>query len=69
MWTDEETKAFIGFMEECVVDSLKVDRGQFRLWTFEKLALTILEAFPTYMLIVKHCKNKHKRLKEVSTCL
>ncbi|QHO09041.1 Dual specificity phosphatase domain protein [Arachis hypogaea] len=47
MWTDEETEAFVGFMEQCVVDGLKADCGQFRPGTFEKLALKMLEAFPT----------------------
>ncbi|RYR67906.1 hypothetical protein Ahy_A03g014365 [Arachis hypogaea] len=60
MWTDEETEAF----EECIVDGLKADCGQFRLGTFEKLALKMLEAFPTCMVTAKHFKNKHKRLKE-----
>ncbi|XLT49628.1 uncharacterized protein LOC107632251 isoform X2 [Arachis ipaensis] len=64
MWTDEETEAFVGFMEECVVDGLKADCGQFRPGTFEKLALKMLEAFPTCTVTAKHCKNKHKRLKE-----
>ncbi|XLT84650.1 hypothetical protein HN873_006403 [Arachis hypogaea] len=32
--------------------------------TFEKLALKMLEAFPGCTLTAKHCKNKHKRLKE-----
>ncbi|XLR09080.1 hypothetical protein S83_037018 [Arachis hypogaea] len=64
MWTDEETEAFVGFMEECVVDGLKAYCGQFRPGTFEKLALKMLEAFPTCTVTAKHCKNKHKRLKE-----
>nr|XP_029153360.1 uncharacterized protein LOC112790986 [Arachis hypogaea] len=64
MWIDEETEAFVGFMEECVVDGLKADCGQFRPGTFEKLALKMLEAFPTCTVTAKHCKNKHKRLKE-----
>ncbi|XLT27926.1 hypothetical protein HN873_059218, partial [Arachis hypogaea] len=34
------------------------------LGTFEKVALKMLEAFPICMLIAKHCRNKHKRLKE-----
>ncbi|RYQ97800.1 hypothetical protein Ahy_B08g093877 [Arachis hypogaea] len=64
MWIDEETEAFVGFMEECVVDGLKADCGQFSPGTFEKLALKMLEAFPTCTVTAKHCKNKHKRLKE-----
>ncbi|KAL4327950.1 hypothetical protein AHAS_Ahas13G0151300 [Arachis hypogaea] len=64
MWSDEETNAFVGFMEEFVVDGQRADCGQFKPGTFEKLALNMLEAFPGCTLTVKHCKNKHKRLKE-----
>ncbi|KAL4338227.1 hypothetical protein AHAS_Ahas12G0189100 [Arachis hypogaea] len=64
MWSDEETLAFVGFMEEFVVDGQRADCGQFKPGTFEKLALKILEAFPSCTLTAKHCKNKHKRLKE-----
>ncbi|XLT82537.1 hypothetical protein HN873_004290, partial [Arachis hypogaea] len=64
MWSDEETNAFVGFMEEFVVDGLRADCGQFKPGTFEKLALKMLEAFPGCTLTAKHCKNKHKRLKE-----
>ncbi|XP_015957572.1 uncharacterized protein LOC107481776 isoform X1 [Arachis duranensis] len=64
MWSDEETKAFVGFMKEFVVDGLKTDSGQFKPGTFKKLALKMLEAFPTCTITAKHCKNKHKRLKE-----
>ncbi|RYQ83240.1 hypothetical protein Ahy_B10g101888 [Arachis hypogaea] len=46
MWSDEETNAFVGFMEEFVVDGQRVDCGQFKPGTFEKLALKMLEAFP-----------------------
>ncbi|XP_057745893.1 uncharacterized protein LOC130964902 [Arachis stenosperma] len=64
MWSDEETLAFVGFMEEFVVDGQRADCGQFKPGTFEKLALKMLEAFPGCTLTAKHCKNKHKRLKE-----
>ncbi|KAL4373853.1 hypothetical protein AHAS_Ahas05G0123300 [Arachis hypogaea] len=64
MWSDEETNAFVGFMEEFVVDGQRADCGQFKPGTFEKLALKMLEAFPGCTLTAKHCKNKHKRLKE-----
>ena len=64
MWSDEETLAFVGFMEEFVVDGQRADYGQFKPGTFEKLALKMLEAFPSCTLTAKHCKNKHKRLKE-----
>ncbi|KAL4287524.1 hypothetical protein AHAS_Ahas19G0194800 [Arachis hypogaea] len=45
MWSDEETNAFVGFMEEFVVDGQRADCGQFKPETFEKLALKMLEAF------------------------
>ncbi|XLR44214.1 hypothetical protein S83_028874, partial [Arachis hypogaea] len=64
IWSDEETNAFVGFMEEFVVDGQRADCGQFKPGTFEKLALKMLEAFPGCTLTAKHCKNKHKRLKE-----
>ncbi|MED6221262.1 hypothetical protein PIB30_118112 [Stylosanthes scabra] len=64
MWTDEETEAFVGFMEEVVADGMKADCGQFKPGTFEKLALKMLAALPNCTLTAKHCKNKHKRLKE-----
>ncbi|RYQ85917.1 hypothetical protein Ahy_B10g105557 [Arachis hypogaea] len=64
MWTKEETEAFVDFMEECIIDGLKADCGQFKSRTFNKLALKMLEVFPTCTLTAKHCKNKHKRLKE-----
>ncbi|XLR69592.1 hypothetical protein S83_020264 [Arachis hypogaea] len=64
MWTDEETNTFVGFMEEFVVDSQRAECGQFKPRTFEKLALKMLEAFSGCTLTAKHCKNKHKRLKE-----
>ncbi|KAL4343756.1 hypothetical protein AHAS_Ahas11G0110200 [Arachis hypogaea] len=64
MWSDEETNAFVGFMEEFVVDAQRADCGQFKLGTFKKLALKMLEAFPSCTLTAKHCKNKHKQLKE-----
>ncbi|XLT91232.1 hypothetical protein HN873_012907, partial [Arachis hypogaea] len=44
IWRDEETEAFVGFMEEFVVD----DVG----------------GLPNCILTAKHCKNKHKRMKE-----
>ncbi|MED6211688.1 hypothetical protein PIB30_076102 [Stylosanthes scabra] len=64
MGSDEETKAFVGFMEEFVVDSTQPDCGQFRTMTFEELALKIIERFPNCILTAKHCKNKHKQMKE-----
>ncbi|KAL4350045.1 hypothetical protein AHAS_Ahas10G0102700 [Arachis hypogaea] len=48
IWSDEETNAFIGFMEEFVVDGQRANCGQFKLKTFEKLALKMLEAFLGY---------------------
>ncbi|MED6184202.1 hypothetical protein PIB30_045161 [Stylosanthes scabra] len=64
MWSEEETKAFVGFMEEVVVDGTRPHYGQFRASTFEKLALKMIERFPTCTVTTKHCKNKHKRMKE-----
>ncbi|KAL4343779.1 hypothetical protein AHAS_Ahas11G0112500 [Arachis hypogaea] len=64
MWNYEDTNTFVGFMEEFVVDGQRADYGQFKPGTFEKLALKMLEAFPRCTLTAKHCKNKHKRLKE-----
>ncbi|KAL4315161.1 hypothetical protein AHAS_Ahas15G0157400 [Arachis hypogaea] len=42
MWSDKETKDFVSFMEEFVVDSMKADCGQFQPETFEKLALKMI---------------------------
>ncbi|MED6195278.1 hypothetical protein PIB30_036478 [Stylosanthes scabra] len=64
MWSEEETDAFVGFMEEVVVDGTRPDCGQFRARTFEKLALKMIKRFPTRTLTAKHYKNKHKRMKE-----
>ncbi|KAL4356265.1 hypothetical protein AHAS_Ahas09G0069400 [Arachis hypogaea] len=64
IWSDEETNAFVGFMEEFMVDGQRSNCGQFKPGTFEKLALKMLEAFSGCTLTAKHCKNKHKRLKE-----
>ncbi|RYR41853.1 hypothetical protein Ahy_A08g038280 [Arachis hypogaea] len=64
MWNDEETNAFVGFMEEFVVDGQRTDCEQFKPGTFEKLALKMLEAFPGCTLTAKHYKTKHKWLKE-----
>ncbi|KAL4287108.1 hypothetical protein AHAS_Ahas19G0153200 [Arachis hypogaea] len=47
MWSDEETKNFVGFMEDFVVNGMKVDHEQFKPGTFEKLALKMIEAFLT----------------------
>ncbi|XLT72230.1 hypothetical protein HN873_028656 [Arachis hypogaea] len=51
-------------MEEFMVDGQRSNCGQFKPGTFEKLALKMLEAFSGCTLTAKHCKNKHKRLKE-----
>ncbi|MED6198868.1 hypothetical protein PIB30_070645 [Stylosanthes scabra] len=64
MWSEEKTEAFVGFTEEVVVDGTRPDCGQFRASTFEKLALKMIERFPTCTVTAKHCKNKHKRMKE-----
>ncbi|XLT76297.1 hypothetical protein HN873_032571, partial [Arachis hypogaea] len=64
IWSDEETNAFVGFMEEFVIDDQRADCGQFKPRTFEKLVLKMLEAFPGCTLTAKPFKNKHKRLKE-----
>ncbi|MED6200045.1 hypothetical protein PIB30_081437 [Stylosanthes scabra] len=64
IWSDEETEAFVGFMEEFTVDATRLDCGQFRAGTFEKLALKMIERFPSCTLTAKHCRNKHKRMKE-----
>ncbi|MED6158632.1 hypothetical protein PIB30_034467 [Stylosanthes scabra] len=64
MWSKEETEAFVGFMEEFVIDGTRPDCGQFKNTTFEKLALKMIERFPNCMLTSKHCRNKHKRMKE-----
>ncbi|MED6223048.1 hypothetical protein PIB30_070212, partial [Stylosanthes scabra] len=63
-WSTEETEAFVGFMEEFIVDATRPDCGQFKNATFEKLALKIIQTFPNCTLTAKHCKNKHKRMKE-----
>ncbi|MED6116345.1 hypothetical protein PIB30_099409 [Stylosanthes scabra] len=64
MWSNEETEAFVGFMEEFVVDGTQPDNGQFSTGTFENLSLKMIERFPNCTLTTKHCKNKHKRMKE-----
>ena len=63
-WTDEETLAFVGFMEELVIEGQRADAGQFKPGAFEKLAAKMNEKFPGCGLTAKHCKNKQKRLKE-----
>ncbi|MED6190969.1 hypothetical protein PIB30_111234, partial [Stylosanthes scabra] len=63
-WTDEETEWFVCAMEELVVEGQRVDAGQFKPGSFEKLSKKMLEKFPTSGITAKHCKNKHKRLKE-----
>ncbi|KAL4343134.1 hypothetical protein AHAS_Ahas11G0048000 [Arachis hypogaea] len=63
IWSNEEIDAFVGFMEEFIVDGQRADCGQFKPETFEKLALKILKAFPG-CLTMKYYKNKHKQLKE-----
>ncbi|XLT36742.1 hypothetical protein HN873_068034 [Arachis hypogaea] len=50
IWCDKETEAPVVFMEEFVIDGQKADCSQFKLETFEKLALKILKAFPTCAL-------------------
>ncbi|RYR03902.1 hypothetical protein Ahy_B06g083305 isoform B [Arachis hypogaea] len=51
-------------MEEFVVDGQRADCAQFKYGTFEKPSLKMLEAFPGCTLTTKHCKNKHKQVKE-----
>ncbi|MED6136087.1 hypothetical protein PIB30_052678 [Stylosanthes scabra] len=58
MWSDEETEAFVGFKEEFVVDCTRLDCGQFRAATFEKLALKMIQTFPNCTLTAKHRKKK-----------
>ncbi|MED6171184.1 hypothetical protein PIB30_038414 [Stylosanthes scabra] len=54
MLSDEETEAFVGFMEEVLVDGMKSDYGQFRPGIFEKLALKMIEKFSNCTLTPKH---------------
>ncbi|MED6197962.1 hypothetical protein PIB30_061761 [Stylosanthes scabra] len=63
-WSNEENEAFVGFVEEFVVDATRLDCGQFKNATFEKLALKMIQTFSNCTLTTKHCKNKHKRMKE-----
>ncbi|MED6196631.1 hypothetical protein PIB30_049275, partial [Stylosanthes scabra] len=51
-------------MEEFIVDGTRSDCGQFRIGTFKKLVLNMIEKFSNCTLTAKHCKNKHKRMKE-----
>ncbi|XLT55507.1 hypothetical protein HN873_048111, partial [Arachis hypogaea] len=46
VWTDEETKIFVGFMEELVSEGRIADAGQFKPGSFEKLAAKMNERFP-----------------------
>ncbi|RYR39349.1 hypothetical protein Ahy_A09g044851 [Arachis hypogaea] len=63
-WTEQETEQFVVFMEELVVEGKRADVGQFKPGAFQKLADKMNEKFPGCGLIVKHIRNKHKRLKE-----
>ncbi|KAL4370700.1 hypothetical protein AHAS_Ahas06G0092000 [Arachis hypogaea] len=64
-WTNWRDIIAIEMYEEwCASHGQRADCGQFKPGTFEKLALKMLEAFPGCTLTAKHCKNKHKRLKE-----
>ncbi|XLR46791.1 hypothetical protein S83_031451 [Arachis hypogaea] len=64
VWTSEETEAFVGFMEELVIEGRRADAGQFRPRSFEKLATKMNEKFLDGSFQISHCKNKVKRLKE-----
>ncbi|MED6131049.1 hypothetical protein PIB30_116816 [Stylosanthes scabra] len=64
IWTEEETEAFVEFMEELVIDGRIPDAGQFRPGSFEKLTAKMNERFPGSGFQINHCKNKVKRLKE-----
>ncbi|MED6164566.1 hypothetical protein PIB30_091325, partial [Stylosanthes scabra] len=61
MWTDEETKAFVGFMEEVVADGMKADCGQFKPRTFEKAHIPC--ASSQYKMVKKATLQKDKRQK------
>ncbi|RYR32025.1 hypothetical protein Ahy_B01g057003 [Arachis hypogaea] len=45
-WTEQETEQFVVFMEELVVESKRVDAGQFKPGAFQKLADKMNEKFP-----------------------
>ncbi|QHN93408.1 hypothetical protein HN873_060661 [Arachis hypogaea] len=64
VWTDEETRAFVDFTEELVIERRRANVGQFRLGSFEKLATKMNEIFSGGSFQISHCKNKVKRLKE-----
>ncbi|XLT83855.1 hypothetical protein HN873_005608 [Arachis hypogaea] len=64
VWTDEETEAFVGFMEELVIKGRRAYAGQFRPGSFEKLTTKMNEKFSGGDFQISHCKNKVKRLKE-----
>ncbi|QHN78884.1 Myb/SANT-like domain-containing protein [Arachis hypogaea] len=51
-------------MEELVVEGKRADVDQFKSGAFQKLANKMNEKFLECGLIVKHIRNKHKRLKE-----
>ncbi|QHN82641.1 Myb/SANT-like domain-containing protein [Arachis hypogaea] len=63
-WTEQETKQFVVFMEELVVEGKMADAGQFKLGAFQKLADKMNEKFLGCGLTVKHIRHKHKQLKE-----
>ncbi|XLS94698.1 hypothetical protein HN51_070706, partial [Arachis hypogaea] len=64
VWTDKETEAFVGFMEELVIEGRRADAGQFRPRSFEKLDTKMNENFSGGSFQISYCKNKVKRLKE-----
>ncbi|QHO22843.1 Myb/SANT-like domain-containing protein [Arachis hypogaea] len=64
VWTDEESKTFVGFMEELVSEGKIAYAGQSKPGSFEKLAVKMNERFPGGSFQISHCKNKVKRLKE-----
>lgn len=63
-WTPAETEAFVGFVDEMVIDGHRADNGQFRFGTFQLLANKMHDKFPDCCTDKGHAKNKHKRLKE-----
>ncbi|QHO41554.1 Myb/SANT-like domain-containing protein [Arachis hypogaea] len=64
VWIDEETEAFVSFMEELVIKGRRANAGQFIPGSFEKLATKMNEKFSGGSFQIIHCKDKVKRLKE-----
>ncbi|MED6125509.1 hypothetical protein PIB30_069130 [Stylosanthes scabra] len=63
-WTQMRDTMTVGMFEEWRATRGLADCGKFRTRTFEKLALKMIERFSNCTLTAKHCKNKHKRMKE-----